>query len=100
MRDVLKAKVFGPGNAKLMGIGGAKGKLMLINVSAKGRHRSVANAEIQENYSTSKTKGEVYVCHISQYDFWGKTCRGTCSECSTNSVRHRTESILSMMHRP
>lgn len=31
-------------------------------------------SRLQTNFITSKAKDEVYVCHISQYDFWGETC--------------------------
>lgn len=81
MRGVLKANGFGSVNEKPMGVDWNTEKVIPTNICAKGRHRSVANAEIQSKYITSKTKGEVYVCHVSQHDFWGKTCRGKCSEC-------------------
>lgn len=72
MRGVLKAKEFGSVNGGLIGIDWNKEELLRSHVCARRRHRSVANAEIQTNDITSKTKGEVYTCHISQYDFWGQ----------------------------
>ena len=62
---------------------------IVIMICRSERHRSVANAELWSNTLTrcGRRQHSVSLLYLSELDFWGNTCAGSCSECSKQSLR-------------
>ena len=63
-------------------------KNVVIMICRSGRRRSVANAEWSNTLTRyGRLLHSIHLLHLSDLDFWEKTCAGNSSECSKQFIR-------------